>query len=414
MTVSNFIRLIALTALWLTSLWNDGLAQLPEAPGNYGVLSRDTTFFDSSFTQANVSMVIYEPAQNGQPAPGPFPVIAFGHGFQVNQSNYQNLYNHLASHGFFVLAVDEQNGLFSVDHQEFAEQMSRGIRYMFRENLRPGSAYSGRVDSACGVFGHSMGGGSSVLANSVLPELTAIAGLAAAEADPSSIAESANIQRPFLVISSRGDSVTPEAITQDPMYSNAQGPKIQVSLLEGGHCNFVDSPNAACDFGATSTGDAGTLSTAEQQQFALKFLTAFFYWSLKDDSTYLDYLCATGDSLVQMPGVEGRSTVSCALTSLPEVRHTLLALAVHYAPTANELRVFGLAEERNTFAPGASQLFLFDTQGRRIALPAPSSVTSGERQHLRVPLPPLLASGVYVLQLRSAERVQTARVVVQR
>ena len=318
MNHNNIIRFRRiLTALLFTTfggLWI-GIgcqSQAQSTAGIYPVGTEDLRFEDRYYTKAPVKMRVFFPASpdGKELADGKFPIVAFGHGFVMNYLVYTNIFNHLASWGYIVAVPDEQNG-FNVNHYTFAQQLSACVRYLQDQGKQSDSQYFNKTDSTSAVLGHSMGGGASMLAPLIYPQLTAIAGLAPAQtnSNPTAIDGLKQIQTPLLIISSRGDSVTPERNNQIPMFDNALGPKQRVSLLKGGHCNFSDGPNLACNFGATTAGDKGTLSNAEQQFLARRYLTAFFNYHLKNDRSALTFIC--GDSVKTDIQVENFTNITC-------------------------------------------------------------------------------------------------------
>lgn len=281
--------------------------------GQYSVSSRDFRFDDNFYTNAPVKMRVFYPKKSTQEqsiADGKFPVVAFGHGFVMNYLAYTNLFEHLASWGYIVATLDEQNG-FNVNHFTFAQQLSASVRYLQSEGMRKGSFFFAKTDTACAIFGHSMGGGASMLTPLIFPKLTAIAGLAPAQTSstPTAIDGLKDINTPVLIISARGDSVTPEQSNQVPMFNNAFGAKQRISILKGGHCNFTDTPNLLCGVGANSAGDKGTLSPAQQQLLTKRYLTAFFNYYLKGNRESLAFIC--GDSVRLDREVENFTNITC-------------------------------------------------------------------------------------------------------
>lgn len=88
------------------------------APGRYQVATREFTFVDSSrATPANgtyagapdrtlVTKVWFPSSDGTQAATGSFPVIAYAHGFLSGRDEAVDLKNHLASHGYVIVAPD--------------------------------------------------------------------------------------------------------------------------------------------------------------------------------------------------------------------------------------------------------------------------------------------------------------------
>ncbi len=83
---------------------------------------------------------------------GTWPVVIYSNGTGQKGSQYKNLYKHLASWGFIVLANDDPESYSGLP----AEKM---LSYMLEENSREGSAFYHKVDiDNIGTYGHSQGG----------------------------------------------------------------------------------------------------------------------------------------------------------------------------------------------------------------------------------------------------------------
>ena len=137
-------------------------AQDLSQPGPRTPAQRDVTVVranGSSFTAT-----VHYPAiaaQAGAPvdaANGPYPIIAFGHGFVTPVTQYASTGAHLASWGFVVLLPQTQGSLFP-SHAAFAADLRSSLDWMAAEGGVSGSPWAGAVDgSRRGVMGHSMGG----------------------------------------------------------------------------------------------------------------------------------------------------------------------------------------------------------------------------------------------------------------
>lgn len=268
-------------------------AQHPGDPGPYSGGYADFTEQYTGLNNPQITFRLYYPATaagSQQPvASGVFPAIAFGHGFNLNYQDYENLCLHLASWGFVVASPDVQNG-FNVDHEEYAKELAACVDILQLFAADPTSDFYQKVDSMTGVYGHSMGGGASGLVPSVFPGIDAVSGLAAAETNPSAIAALANYSGPFQTISGSDDNTAPESSNQIPMYNAPTGDKHWVSITGGAHCKFTDG-TTICDL----VSSPGSISRSDQQAIANVYTTAFFAYYLQNDLSMLPWLC--GDSL---------------------------------------------------------------------------------------------------------------------
>jgi pimeloyl-ACP methyl ester carboxylesterase len=86
------------------------------------------------------------------------PVILWGNGTGASVDQYDSVLRHLASWGFVVAAANTgQSGS--------GQEMLAGGTFLIAENVRAGSVFEGRIDTAgIGAAGHSQGGGGAIAA----------------------------------------------------------------------------------------------------------------------------------------------------------------------------------------------------------------------------------------------------------
>lgn len=246
-------------------------------PGPYAAGWRSVTITrpnSSTFT----ARLYYPAAANGQNAAyngagAPYPAITFGHGFLQAVSTYQSTLNHLATHGYFVIASDSESGLFP-SHQNFANDLRFSLDYLTQQNGEQSSFLFNQVATArYGASGHSMGGGASILAASQDPRIKALANLAAAETNPSATAAVTNVNVPVSLISGSSDTIVPVSSNGQLMYNAGRAPKMLPVIQGGWHCGFQESNGIGCD--------SGTITRAQQLAETRRLLTAFFDLYLK-------------------------------------------------------------------------------------------------------------------------------------
>lgn len=247
-------------------------------PGPYGAGRQIVTVARTgggSFT----AQLFYPATSTGNGAPydgsgAPYPALTFGHGFSVHPDKYRSTFEHLASHGYLVVAPESYTSPWFPDHQAFADDMRYSLDYLEARNADPGSWLYAQVDTAhLGMAGHSMGGGSSVLAAAVDPRVKALVLLAAADTDPSAIAQMPNIGAPVRLLSGDEDGIVDWETNTQAMYDAGRPPR-QRQLLQGGwHCGFMDSNILFCD--------SGSLPRAEQLEITRRELVTFFDLNLK-------------------------------------------------------------------------------------------------------------------------------------
>jgi dienelactone hydrolase len=267
--------------IWLTVAWfmtASALATDLGLPGPFPAGQRSVTV-----TRANGStftaQLIYPATAAGanqpfHPQAGPAPAISFGHGFLQTTSRYLSTLQHLASHGFIVIASDSETSLFP-SHANFASDLSRCLTYLEQQNDAPGAFLAGRVDTAAfGISGHSMGGGASLLAAGTDLRIRAIAVEAPAETNPSAIAASASLAAPALLIVGDADTIVPTGSHGQLMYNAIRTPRQLANIRGGYHCGFIDSTGIGCD--------SSSLARADQLLTTRRLLTSWFSLYLKE------------------------------------------------------------------------------------------------------------------------------------
>jgi predicted dienelactone hydrolase len=230
---------------------------------------------------------IYYPVQSsGTDVPvleGEYPVLVFGHGFLIEWSAYQSFWEALAGEGYIVCFPNTETGL-TPNHQDFALDLNSVVLLMQLENTNTSSIFYNRVAAKTAILGHSMGGGSALLAAQNNTEIDAVITLAAAETNPSAIAASAQIEVPVLMLLGENDCVAPAAEHQLPMYENLNSNcKVYAKLAEGTHCNFADA-NSNCELGETFCGSETSITKAAQIQTTLDLMTSWLAYTLKDNA----------------------------------------------------------------------------------------------------------------------------------
>ncbi len=256
---------------------------LPENPGPYKAgwtsitlnrsgRSMNCRIYYPSFVEGNGSQI--------DTIHAPYQIIGFGHGFAMQTSYYLSLFRHLASHGYVVIAPQFPD----TQHGELANDLLFCINYIKQQNNVFGSRFYKLIDTTqSGLFGHSMGGGASLLAASRDSTVKVAAPLAAAETNPSAIASMNLIKGVVYLISGQSDGITPVNTNQLPMYNNANPIKALPIIKGGNHTKFMDV--SIWDW----TDPNGNISRTEQLRLTRRYLTSIFNLFLKEDTTYFKY-----------------------------------------------------------------------------------------------------------------------------
>ncbi len=274
-SICRFLVLAALLLIFADAICaqNDPLSQ----PGRYSAGWRSVTVTranNTTFT-ARLYYPALSPGSNAayDGSGAPYAAITFGHGFFQAVSSYQSTLEHLATHGYFVIASDSEGGL-APNHQNFADDIKRCLTYLEQENSTATSVLFGQVATTkFGASGHSMGGGASILAASQDTRIRALANLAAAETNPSAIAAMPSIGIPVSLISASSDTIVPVGSNGQTMFNGGNTPKILPVIQGGWHCGFEDSNGIGCD--------SGTITRDRQLSETRRLLTSFFNLYLK-------------------------------------------------------------------------------------------------------------------------------------
>ncbi len=259
----------------------------PENPGSFQAGWISATLNRDGRT---INTVIYYPAiSEGSGAQidtsnGPYSIVAFGHGFFMQNNYYISLFKHLASYGHIVIAPQFPDN----NHLQLGFDLLFCANHLKNESRNPNSIFYRLVDTAkVGLSGHSMGGGASLLAAANDSTVDVVAPLAAAETNPSAISVMNKIKAVVYLITAQNDGVTPPANHQIPMYNNALPIKGIPTLKGANHTKFMDT--RLFDW----TDPRGYLTPAEQLRLTRRYLTSIFNLFLKEDSSYFKYAFGT-------------------------------------------------------------------------------------------------------------------------
>lgn len=201
------------------------------------------------------------------PAAAPAPAVSFGHGFLSAVDLYDSTMDHLASHGYIVIATTSEGSLLP-SHSNLALDIRQCLTWLEQQDVLASSWLFGAVDEArFGVSGHSMGGGASALAAAADARIKCLATLAAAETNPSAASAALSIQVPARFIVGSQDTIVAPTTTLN-QYSNTDAPRQFSTITGGSHCGFIDSAIIACDSGSLPRAD----QLAKTRALLLEFL----------------------------------------------------------------------------------------------------------------------------------------------
>lgn len=246
---------------------------------------------------------------------GVFPLLLFSHG--NGGLRMQNAFwcEHMASHGYIVMApdhtgncavtfVDGEIVLFDATKEartqssvDRPKDLSFLIDAMDRMNKGNDSRFLGRVDMArIGAAGHSFGGFTCTWITNNEPRVRAVALMAGAAE------ERTNFDTPvMLLIATEDDTLGLETVQRLRTYFDAsQGPRYSIEFKNAGHFSFTEMYQLKPDFG-DGVGHGKRLANEEPITYISKelvhtltngYTTAFFGKHIKGLAGYDAYLAA--------------------------------------------------------------------------------------------------------------------------
>ncbi|MBX7181603.1 MAG: T9SS type A sorting domain-containing protein [Bacteroidia bacterium] len=310
----------------------------------YPIGRQSLTIIDPNRSNRSIDLELVYPAVTSGTqtaiADGSFPLVSFGHGFQMTYDAYSPIYDSLASWGY-VVANLKTEGSFSPSHTDFGKDLAFVVDYFLEQNTQSSSFLFGKLNGKSAIGGHSMGGGASLLASQFTTNETCIFNFAAAETNPSAIAQcSLSVDQPLLMLAGTYDLVTPTATNQEPMYQAAiSGCKFFVNLTGAYHCRFAGT-SITCEFGETVLNPpSGGLSRDQQLQLTRTILRPWLdYWLQNNSQAWNQF-----SSIVASQ--QGFTSLTSCEQSMDETR-------------ANQVRIYP--------NPGKSQLIIEPISGSKL------------------------------------------------
>ncbi len=367
------------------------------------------TFTDPARNNRPIATEIYYPANtagdNVPVAGGAFQVVNFGHGFVMTVSSYPNIWNGLVPEGFIVCLPTTEGG-FLPNHTEFAKDLAFLCTAMNAQNALPASLFFNHVEPTFAIFGHSMGGGCSILAQQYnVSQIKCIGGLAPANTMPSAITAAASIGVPSLVFAGSYDCIAPPAAHAKPIW-DALLPtlcKFYVNITGGSHCQF-GGPNTNCTLGEVLSGcSMPPISASQQQGLVDDILVRWLKYFLKNDNdAYLELVdildTANGFSKLAMCNTQSPMTAAGDVFSMKILGN----------PVAGD----AISVEISGTVPGENlRFFLTDLAGRVVFENEKTIGPDVEKKEIDVKN---LPGGVYFLNIFSEKSFsrQSVKVVI--
>jgi pimeloyl-ACP methyl ester carboxylesterase len=366
---------------------------------NYQIGHRTILFTDESRGNRPIPSELYYPSDaGGENAPltaGLFPVVVFGHGFQMGFDSYSYFKNAIVPAGYILVFPKTETSL-APNHMEYGADLAFLVVKMHAEGKDPVSPFFQHVDSTSAIMGHSMGGGASFLGckNNTAP--TTMVTWAAAETVPSAIKAARGITIPALVFAADLDCVTPPAVNQIPMYDSLAGDcKVYINIKGGGHCYFADA-NFLCSLG--EFGCPGfTISRDQQHATTLDFTKLYLDYYLKKLGNAWNVF---NDSLNSSPRITFLK--SCTTTDITPAEKTF-PWQVFPNPSADFTFLSGICSKKEQI-----NVHISDISGREID----HFVVYPAGNHYRMKLDMNnWVSGVYMAEIRSLDESRVVKII---
>jgi hypothetical protein len=299
---------------------------------------KQKAFIDSSRSNRTIDAEIYYPANsagdNVPVANGTFPTLVFGHGFVMTWDSYDYLWNGIVPSGY-ILVFPKSEGSFSPSHTDFGKDIAFLVDAMKLEGLNQSSIFYNAVSDKSAAMGHSMGGGSAFLSIQYNNTITALATLAAAVTNPSSVTAASGIQIPSLTIAGANDCIAPTSDHQTPMYNAlASSCKTYINILEASHCQFAGT-SFTCSFGEATCLPAAAITADAQHSLTLQLLLPWLSHYLKED-------CDAGNSFQELIetnsgiSIEQNCSLACNTNSIDELSNEF-AISPNPIPNTGKL-----------------------------------------------------------------------------
>jgi predicted dienelactone hydrolase len=251
-------------------------------------------FVDSSRNNRKIRTEVYYPsgikgrnAVIAETFPGKFPVICFGHGYQMSWDSYSYLCDSLVPYGFIIAFPKTEMKLFP-SHIGFAKDIAFVLSEIDKLGKNPSSFFFNRVDSMNCAMGHSMGGGSAILAARLSSSIRSLALLAPLNTWPSSVDAASELEIPSMIIAGKNDCITPPEIHQVPIYLNLKSlSKIIITIKGGSHCQMADR-STICKLGESTCKPKPDISDNTQHAIVVKYFLHWLNFHLKGDRSSAD------------------------------------------------------------------------------------------------------------------------------
>lgn len=270
----------------------------PDMPGPRGQAGFD---LQVPVGGGGLRVTVVGPSEDGMTlsrAGAPYPLVIISPGLTISRGQFRGYADRLASHGVLVVL---QSARSEANHAQYRDDTGKLIDWLLAPTGADAAKVQGRADrDRIGVAGHSLGGKISLLAAAADPRIKAALGIDPVDGglgmQPMALDVVDKIRLPagvplaFLgeTVSKRGGMpCAPEGQNYEALYGKAAAPAFALTFVGAAHNDFVD------DFaGCLTCGfcPGGTAPRTRTRDLAIKYVTAYFLWSLRGLSAYADYL----------------------------------------------------------------------------------------------------------------------------
>ena len=273
----------------------------PRVPGPEGVEMGSFNFVAGDGTSLPLSLFLPQ-------GDGPYPIVAFHHGFQLGPADYASYGQHLASWGYVVIMPQMPGSILSpTTHVTLRGYLQEILDWAQEGGNIEGGPLDGRADpESIALAGHSLGGKISFLTASADARVDAVFGIdpvdtaggpgaqpspqnpsVAPELMPLVVAPVGIVGETVNATGGFGGACAPEAENFAQYFAAAVTPAVSIEFLTANHMSFLDNVN--CGLACTAC-PAGTDDPATTRTMTHGYLVAFFEMQLRGRDDYRAYL----------------------------------------------------------------------------------------------------------------------------
>jgi Chlorophyllase len=286
----------ALVAVSLSLLGAEAAAQMPGDTGPYTVAVRPLyypTTESSSLFQAVYGRAFYPALSDGIETPpdlsgGPYPHIAFLHGWTVDTTHYTLIMRQIASWGFVVTGCDTNVGFIEPPFVAgLAKDQLLTMNFLEASAAQPGDLFEGLLDfGPWGCVGHSMGGGAVFFFTDVAPRVEAAVSLTPYlgpnfGGTTPDLAHSASYTKSLMMMCGAVDTITPTDLHGYPWYQSCSSAENRFFLL-------IDGMGHLSPVNVTPTTEP--MPAAQQDVVTYLMTTGYLRAELKDEWDLFDQI----------------------------------------------------------------------------------------------------------------------------